>query len=119
MRRTSDTNPFTTPDHAVLARPAERPRRSGPGLRALRGFSGVLAGGLVALAVTVAVAQWLIGSVDRPGPGFGAVAGHAVAAVAAVGLQLVADGSRGARAALAAVAVLVLAALVLWLGWYS
>ena len=102
-----------------MPRPPERPRRAGLGLRALRGFSGVLAGGLVALAVTVAVAQWLIGSVERPGPGPAVVAGHAAAALAAVGLQLVADRSRGARALLATVAVLVLTALVLWFGWYA
>ena len=88
-------------------------------LRALRGFSGVLTGGLVVLAVTVAVAQWLIGSAARPGPGTTFVAAHGAAALAAVVLQVVADRSRGARAALAATAVLVLTAAVLWFGWYA
>lgn len=102
-----------------MPRPPGPRHRAGFGVRALRGLSGVLAGGLVALAVTVAAAQWLIGSVDRPGPGLAVVAGHTAAAVAAVGLQLVADRSRGARATLAACAVLALTALVLWFGWYA
>lgn len=118
MRRTSSTSPFAHPE-ATTPPPPEQHPPAGLGLRTLRGFSGVLTGGLVALAVTVAVAQWLIGSVDRPGPGPGVVAGHVAAAVVAVGLQLVVDRSRGARATLAALAVLVLTAAVLWFGWYS
>jgi hypothetical protein len=94
-------------------------RSAGIGLRALRGLSGVLAGGLVALAVTVAVAQWLISESDRPGPGTAAVTGHGAAALAAVALQLMAGRSRGGRAALAAAAVLVLVAGVLWFGWWA
>lgn len=89
------------------------------GLRVLRGLSGVLSGGLVALAATVVVAQWLIGSSGLPGPGMAAVAGHAIAALAAVVLQRVADRSRGAQAALAATCVLLLTAAVLWFGWFA
>ncbi|MGH4026725.1 MAG: hypothetical protein ACRDRV_19305, partial [Pseudonocardiaceae bacterium] len=91
-----------------MHRPPEQPPTPTLALRALRGFSGVLAGGLVALAVTVAIAQWLIGSAARPGPGTTVVLGHGAAALAAVILQVVADRSRGARATLAALAVLVL-----------
>ncbi len=101
-----------------MQRPAEQPRPA-LGLRALREFSGVLAGGLVVLAVTVAAAQWLVGSSARPGPGTAAVVGHTSAALAAVVLQLVAERSPGPRAALAAGSVLVLTAAVLWFGWYA
>src|SRR5262245_37418949 len=100
-----------------MPRPSKRP--PGLGLRALRGFSGLLTGGLVVLAGTLAVAQWLIGSAARPGPGPAAVAGHTAAALAAVALQMVADRSRGARAVTAAGAVLALTAAVLWFGWYA
>jgi len=96
-----------------------RPHDQPIGVRVLRGISGVLAGGLVALAGTVAVAQWLISSSGRPGPGTVAVVGHAMAALAAVLLQVVADRSRGRRAALAAGSVLVLVAGVLWFGWWA
>lgn len=89
------------------------------GVRALRGFSGVLAGGLVALAVAVGVAQWLVSSSGKLGPGLVAVVGHAVVALAAVVLQVVADRSQGRRAVLAAGSVLVLVAGVLWFGWWA
>ena len=70
------------------------------GMRTLRGLSGTLAGGLVALAIAVCAAQWLAGTAGRPGPGMAAVVGHAAAALA--------SGS-----------VLVIAAGVLWFGWWA
>jgi high-affinity Fe2+/Pb2+ permease len=79
----------------------------------------VLAGGLVALAMTVGLAQWLVSEVNRPGPGTVAVVGHATAALAAIGLQLVADRSHGLRRFLAAGSILVLFAGVLWFGWWA
>jgi hypothetical protein len=79
----------------------------------------VLAGGLVALAVAVCVAQWLASSSDRPGPGVAAVVGHVVAALAAVVLQLVAERSPRRSAALASWSILLLATGVLWFGWWS
>jgi hypothetical protein len=84
-----------------------------------RGLSGVLAGGLVALAIAVCMAQWLAGTSGRPGPGMAAVVGHVVAALAAVVLQLAAERSRGCSAALAAWSILLLAAAVLWFGWWA
>jgi hypothetical protein len=89
------------------------------GQRATRGLSGVLAGGLVALALVVCAAQWLAGRSGFPGPGMATVAGHVVAALAAVALQLASARSRGRGAALASWAVLVLAAGVLWFGWWA
>jgi hypothetical protein len=95
------------------------PAGPGPALRALRGFTGVLTGGLVALAVAVGVAQWLVASSGRPGLGTAVVAGHVIAALAAVVVQVVADRGRGLRAALACLAVLVIAAATLWFGWWA
>lgn len=94
------------------------PRRPGVAVRALRGFSGVVAGGLVALALTVVLVQWLASSVYPPGPGGAVVAGHLVGALAAVAFQVVADRSAGRRAVFAALAVLVVAVVVLWFGWW-
>ena len=88
-------------------------------VRAARGLSGLLSGGLVVLAIVVCVAQWLAGTSGRPGPGTPAVVGHVVAALAAVVLQLMADRLRGPPAALASGSVLVIAAGVLWFGWWA
>ncbi|HEV7450670.1 MAG TPA: hypothetical protein VGO16_04635 [Pseudonocardiaceae bacterium] len=93
---------------------------AGTGVRAARGLSGLLAGGLVVLAIVVCAAQWLAGTSGRPGgPGVPAVVGHVVAALVAVVLQLVADHLRGSLAALASGSVLMIAAGVLWFGWWS
>lgn len=89
------------------------------GERVPRGLSGVLAGGLVVLAIAVCVAQWLAGTSGRPGPGLAAVAGHGIAAAVAVALQLAADRSRGHGAVLASYSILLLAACVLWFGWWA
>ena len=86
---------------------------------AARGLSGLLSGGLVALAIAVCVAQWLAGTSGRPGPGVTVVVGHVVAALAAVVLQLMADRRRDSLAALASGSVLVIAAGVLWFGWWA
>ncbi|MGH3800941.1 MAG: hypothetical protein ACRDTD_12525 [Pseudonocardiaceae bacterium] len=89
------------------------------GARAARGLSGLLAGGLVALAIVVCVAQWSAGTSGRPGPGMSTVVGHLIAALVAVALQLMVDRSRGALAVLASGSVLVIAAGVLWFGWWA
>ncbi len=88
-------------------------------VRAARGLSGLLAGGLVVLAIVVCVVQWLAGTSGRPGPGMPVVVGHVVAALAAVVLQLMVDRLRGPLAALASGSVLVIAAGVLWFGWWA
>ncbi|MBV9011357.1 MAG: hypothetical protein JO272_04795 [Pseudonocardiales bacterium] len=89
------------------------------GVRVLRGLSGVLAGGLVALAITVCVAQWLASTSGRPGLGMATVACHVLAALSAVVLQLAAEWAPRRGAALASWAVLVLAAVILWFGWWA
>jgi hypothetical protein len=48
-----------------------------------------------------------------------AVAGHVIAALAAVVLQLAADRVQGRTAALAAWSVLLLTAAVLWFAWWA
>jgi hypothetical protein len=89
------------------------------GERVSRGLSGVLAGGLVVLAIALCVVQWLADTSGRPGPGLAVVAGHGVAASAAVALQLAADRCRGRTAALASYCIMALTACVLWFGWWA
>jgi hypothetical protein len=79
----------------------------------------VLAGGLVALAVTVCLAQWWASTSGDAGPGSAEVVGHLLAALGAVVLQVVAERSRGWMATLAAWCIVMLAAAVLWFGWWS
>ncbi|OLM16593.1 hypothetical protein Ae707Ps1_0851 [Pseudonocardia sp. Ae707_Ps1] len=78
----------------------------------------MLAGGLVVLAVGLGIVEWVAGSNGVPGPGSGALAGHAGAAVAAVVGQIVADRRRDRTGSLVALGVVGLAALVLGAGWF-
>lgn len=87
--------------------------------RAPRGLSGVLAGGLVALAVTVCLVQWWASTSGDPGPGRAAVAGHILAALSAVVLQLIVERSPGRVATVAAWCIVTLAVAVLWFGWWT
>jgi hypothetical protein len=74
---------------------------------------------LIALAIAVCLAQWLVAASGQPGPGPAAVIGHVVAALAAVVLQLVAERFQGRIAMLASWAVLTLVMTVLWFGWWA
>lgn len=83
----------------------------------LRGFSGVLAGGLVVLVAALAVA-WLVAERSGvSGPGVNTLVWHTVAAVAAVLVQRQADRRSGAPGAFAAVAVLAITVLLLTVQW--
>jgi hypothetical protein len=93
--------------------------RRSDGVHVLARLSGVLAGGLVALAIAVCVAQWLASMSGRPGPGVTAVIGHGVAALAAVALQLAAERSSRRSAALCSWSILLLVTGVLWFGWWA
>jgi hypothetical protein len=100
-----------------VAGTVSRPRRRRPaGL--VRGLSGVLVGGLVALAL-VLLAGWVYA--DRtglPGPGTAMLIGHGMAAVAAVVAQVWVDRrpDRTGTLVAAALAVLVVGGLTLvWL----
>lgn len=84
----------------------------------LRRVSGVLAGGLVVLAVALGVAWVVATRTGSPGPAPGFLAWHAIAAVAAVVAQVRADRApdgRGAGPALAVVVISVVVLAVLWL----
>ena len=86
-------------------------------VRLLCGFSGVLAGGLVALAAALVVGAVMAQQRAVPGPDALTIAGHAAAAVAAVLVQRRADRARGAAAAGAALAVMALTVVVLAVQW--
>jgi hypothetical protein len=56
-----------------------------------RGLSGMLVGGLVALALLLLAGWWYADRTGFPGPGPGMLVGHGIAAVAAVIAQLWVD----------------------------
>jgi hypothetical protein len=86
-------------------------------IRLLRGFSGVLAGGLVALAVVLLVVGIVAQQRALPGPGALTIAGHTVAAVVAVLVQRRADRTPGVAAAWPALGVVTLTVVVLAAQW--
>jgi predicted permease len=83
----------------------------------LRGFTGVLAGGLVVLVLALLAAWAVAERVGTPGPGLNTLVWHGAAAVAAVLAQRRADRRRGAPGVWAAVAVLVITAVLLTVQW--
>jgi hypothetical protein len=87
--------------------------------RLWRGVSGALAVGLVLLALAMIGVQVYAGIRDLPGPGLGVVAGHVVAAAAAVVAQVVADRRRGWVVAVCGLLVVLLAVGTLWLYWWA
>jgi hypothetical protein len=98
----------------TMTEPMKRQRPS-----VLRGASGAVAVCVVLLFLLVLSSQIFFQLQGYPGFGWGAVAGHALAAAIAVWLQLVADRRRGGVSALASLAVLIDAAVTLWLFWWS
>jgi hypothetical protein len=83
----------------------------------VRSLSGVVVGGLVALAL-VLLAGWVYA--DRtglPGPGPGMLVGHGVAAVGAVAAQVWVDRHAGRAATLVAAGLAVLVAAGLTVVW--
>ncbi len=85
----------------------------------LRSLTGLLAGGLVALAVAL-VGAWVIADqLASPGPGTGTLIWHGAAAVAAVLTQRRADRQPGVGGTLAACGVLVITAVVLAVQWLA
>jgi hypothetical protein len=88
-------------------------------VRLLRGLSGLLAGGLVALVLALVGAWFLAEQLGVPGPTVSTIAGHAVAAVAAVLAQHQADRRRDGAAVAAALAVVLITAVVLAVQWLA
>jgi hypothetical protein len=83
----------------------------------LRGVSGVLTGGMIALVAGLVVAWVVALQQGSPGPGAVTLLVHAVAAVAAVAAQVYADRTPGPRGTLGAVGVIVTIAVVLTVEW--
>jgi hypothetical protein len=77
-----------------------RPRRS-----LARGLSGVLVGGLVALALVLLGGWFYADRSGLPGPGLGVLVGHGTAAVAAVVAQVWVDRRPDRTGTLAALAL--------------
>ena len=90
-----------------------RPRRS-----LLRGLSGLLVGGLVALALLLVAGWFYADRTGLPGHGIGMLTGHLVAAVAAVAAQVWVDRRTdpvGTLAAASLAAVVVGGLALVWL----
>ena len=85
----------------------------------LRGFTGLLAGGLVVLVVALGVAWVVAERTGAPGPGIATLAWHAGAAIAAVIAQRQADHRAGGPGILAAVAVIVITGVLLATQWLA
>ena len=84
----------------------------------LRGLSGLLVGGLVALALVLAAGWVYADRTGLPGPGLGMLIGHVVAAVVAVVAQVWVDRRTDRLGSLAAagLAALIVGGLALvWL----
>ncbi|WP_112271046.1 hypothetical protein [Lentzea terrae] len=95
---------------------AKRPSRT---YGILRAVSGVLAVGLVLLALGNIGVQFYANSRDLPGPGTLSVTAHVVAAVLAIAGQIVADRYADWKAPVASLGVLVIAGATLWTFWWA
>ncbi len=85
----------------------------------LRGFSGVAAGGLIALTLVLAGAE-LLGARDGfPGPGWAMVGWHLGVTIVAVVAQILADRRRDAIGFAGSVAVFVAAGFILVTQWWN
>jgi len=90
-------------------------RVSGPTVM-VRGVSGVLTGGLVVLALVVAVlASWR----SVAGPSTAVVFIHVAAAAVAVLIQVAGDRRGRSATWLAGAAVLAISAVLLWTQWWA
>ncbi|WP_194815290.1 hypothetical protein [Nocardia sp. XZ_19_385] len=88
-------------------------------MRALRGFSGLVAAGTFVLMLVV-VATAVIG--DRrgfPGPGGESIAWHVGTSVVVISAQVFADRRRGLLAFSGSMVVFVASGLLLWTQWWS
>ncbi|WP_084487819.1 hypothetical protein [Nocardia sienata] len=88
-------------------------------MRPVRAISGVVAAGLVLLALVVIGAEIIGERRGFPGPGAESVAWHIVVATTAVVAQVYSDRVRGAASLGAAVVVLGSGAILLWTQWWG
>lgn len=95
----------------------ETKRRLGYGF--LRGVSGILAVGMVLLALGNIAVQFYANSRDLPGPGTLAVTAHIVAALLVIVAQFIADRFNDWRAPVSSTAVFLVSAATLWLFWWA
>ena len=87
--------------------------------RVLRGFAGVVTGGLVAALVALGVAWYLSSDTGFPGPETGTVVWHAVGVLVTVPMQVYADRHPDRRGNAAAVLVVAVAAALLTVLWLA
>ncbi len=88
-------------------------------MRLLRGLSGIVAAGTVALMLVIVGTAVMAGRRDFPGPGAESVAWHVVVAVIAVAAQIYSDKRRGFAAFSGSAVVFIFAGLLLWTQWWS
>ncbi|WP_339380946.1 hypothetical protein [Nocardia jejuensis] len=82
-------------------------------------MSGVVAGGMVALAVTVVGAAIMGSERGFPGPGATDVGWHLGAATVAVAAQVFADRRRGFASFSGSLVVFLVAGYLLWAQWWN
>ncbi|MFC4375400.1 hypothetical protein ACFO5K_14965 [Nocardia halotolerans] len=85
----------------------------------VRGFSGIVAGGVVVLLCVVIGAAVMGARRDFPGPGTESLTWHVLAAGVVVVSQLVADRRRGLAAFAGSAVVLVTTGVLLWTQWWG
>lgn len=88
-------------------------------MKLVRGISGVVAAGVVLLALVVVGAAVCGQRRGFPGPGGESVAWHIVVAVIVVVAQCLSDGNRGPRAFAASVGVLAATGFLLNTQWWG
>ncbi|MFD6351278.1 hypothetical protein [Nocardia tengchongensis] len=88
-------------------------------MKVFRGLSGIVAGGTVVLAVTVAGAACIGARRGFPGPGGESVAWHVSAALAVVAAQIYSDRRQGFAAFFGCLVVFGIAGYLLWAQWWN
>ncbi|MEV6767104.1 hypothetical protein AB0N05_00570 [Nocardia sp. NPDC051030] len=82
-------------------------------------MSGIVAGGIVVLAVTVIGAAVIGAERGFPGPGATDVAWHAAAALLVLAAQIYADKRRGFASFFGCLVVFSVAGYLLWAQWWN
>lgn len=95
---------------------AKRPSRT---YGILRAVSGVLAVGIVLLALGNIGVQFYANAQNLPGPGTLSVTAHVVAALLVIAGQIVSDRYADWKAPVASLAVLVVTGATLWTFWWA